>query len=115
METRNLPGTDVSVSSLCLGTMNFGQQCDEANAHEQLDYAVAHGINFIDTAEMYPVPPEKEKQGMTEEFFGRWLKKSKKRKALVLATKVSSRNQARPMRTRDARNGLDRKSIFEAI
>jgi aryl-alcohol dehydrogenase-like predicted oxidoreductase len=115
MEMRKLPGTDVSVSSLCLGTMNFGQQCDEANSHEQMDYAVANGINFLDTAEMYPVPPEKEKQGMTEEFVGRWLKKSGKRDQLVIATKVSSRNQAGPMRTRDATAGLTRENIFKAI
>lgn len=115
MQMKNLPGTEVQVSTLCLGTMNFGQQCDEANSHEQLDYAVAHGINFIDTAEMYPVPPEKEKQGMTEEFIGRWLAKSGKRDDLVIATKVSSRNQAGPMRTRDATMGLTRESIFAAV
>jgi aryl-alcohol dehydrogenase-like predicted oxidoreductase len=115
MKRRKLPGTNVEVSSLCLGTMNFGQQCDEANAHEQLDYATAQGINFIDTAEMYPVPPEKEKQGMTEEFIGRWLKKRGKRDDLVIATKVSSRNQAGPMRTRDAKAGLTRENIFAAI
>lgn len=115
MEMRKLPGTDVSVSSLCLGTMNFGQQCDEVNAHEQLDYAVANGINFIDTAEMYPVPPEKEKQGMTEGFIGRWIQKRGKRDDLVIASKVSGRRQAGPMRTRDASQGLTRKNIFEAI
>lgn len=115
MEMRKLPGTDVSVSSLCLGTMNFGQQCDEANAHEQLDYAVANGINFIDTAEMYPVSPEKEKQGMTEEFIGRWLQKRGKRDDLVIASKVSSRKQAGPMRTRDSSKGLTRENIVKAV
>ncbi len=115
MRYKYLPDSEIKVSELCLGTMNFGQQCDEANAHEQLDYAVEHGVNFIDTAEMYPVPPEKEKQGMTEEFIGRWLKKSGKRDSLVIATKVSSRNQAASMGRRDATMGLTRESIHAAI
>ncbi len=115
MQMRKLPGTEIEVSSLCLGTMNFGQQNTESDAHEQLELAVTSGINFIDTAEMYPVPPEKEKQGMTEEFVGSWLKKHGCRDELVIATKVSSRNQAGPMRTRDATHGLNRKNIFEAI
>jgi aryl-alcohol dehydrogenase-like predicted oxidoreductase len=115
MKYRKLNGTEIDVSELCLGTMNFGQQCDEANAHEQLDYAVAQGINFIDTAEMYPVPPEKEKQGMTEEFIGRWLKKRSTRDDLVIATKVSGPRQAGTMRTRNAAAGLTRENVFKAI
>ncbi|MBI5456555.1 aldo/keto reductase [Candidatus Kaiserbacteria bacterium] len=115
MRRTTLPGTDVNISTLCLGTMNFGQQCTEADGHEQLDFAVANGINFFDTAEMYPVPPEKEKQGQTETYIGNWLKKRGKRDDLVIATKVSSRNQATTMGTRDATKGLTRESIFEAI
>jgi len=95
--------------------MNFGQQNTEEDAHAQLDFAISKGINFIDTAEMYPVPPEKEKQGMTETFIGSWLKKRGKRDDLVIASKVSSRNQARTMGTRDAKEGLTRKNILAAI
>jgi len=115
MEMRKLPGTDAQVSSLCLGTMNFGQQCDEANAHEQLDYAVNDGINFIDTAEIYPIPPDKTKQGLTEMYVGTWLAKRKDRDKLIIATKVGSRGQSNSMRTRDAKAGLTKKSILEAI
>jgi aryl-alcohol dehydrogenase-like predicted oxidoreductase len=116
MEKRKLSNTDLEVSSLCLGTMNFGQQCDEANAHEQMDYAVSRGMNFLDTAEVYPIPPEKEKQGRTETYIGNWLKKSGKRKDLIIATKVApARQAATVIQTRDASLGLTRKSILEAV
>jgi aryl-alcohol dehydrogenase-like predicted oxidoreductase len=115
MEMRKLPGTDIEVSSLCLGTMNFGQQNTEEDAHAQLDYAIHNGINFIDTAEIYPIPPDKEKQGLTETYVGTWLGKRKDREKLIVATKVGSRNQSGSMRTRDATGGLTRKGIMEAI
>ena len=70
MQYRTLPGTEMNVSKVCLGTMTWGQQNSEAEAHEQLDYAVAQGINFIDTAEMYPVPPNAQTQGRTEKYLG---------------------------------------------
>ena len=66
MEYRPLGQTDINVSAICLGTMTFGEQNSEAEAHEQLDYAIANGVNFIDAAEMYPVPPKAETQGRTE-------------------------------------------------
>jgi aryl-alcohol dehydrogenase (NADP+) len=88
MQTKTLPGTKLHVSKVCLGTMTWGQQNSEAEAHEQLDYAVAQGINFIDTAEMYPVPPNAQTQGRTERFIGTWLRKQK-RDQLVVATKVA--------------------------
>ncbi len=115
MELTRLPGTEMRVSKLCLGTMNFGQQCSEAEGHEQMDYAVSEGINFFDTAEMYPVPPQKDLQGNTELYIGRWLKKRSDRKNLVIATKISSRNQAALMGRRDATRGLTRAAIHEAI
>ena len=65
---------DLNVSKVCLGTMTFGDQNTQAEAHEQLDYAVAQGINFIDTAEMYPVPPKAETFTRTEIIIGHWLK-----------------------------------------
>jgi aryl-alcohol dehydrogenase-like predicted oxidoreductase len=91
MEMRPLGTTGVQVSSLCLGTMTFGQQNTEAEAHAQLDYAVAHGINFIDTAEMYPIPPKPETASATERFIGSWLAARGGRDRIVIATKAVGR------------------------
>ena len=88
MRTRKLGPTDLDVTRICLGTMTWGEQNTEAEAHEQLDYAVAQGINFIDAAEMYPVPPKAETQGRTEQYLGTWLKARGNRDKLVIATKV---------------------------
>lgn len=91
MKYTTLPNTNIKVSKICLGTMTFGQQNTESDAHEQLNYAVEKGINFIDTAEMYPIPGRKETQGSTERFIGSWLK-NQKREKLVVATKVVGPN-----------------------
>jgi len=88
MEYRKLGSTDIEVSAICLGTMTYGQQNTEAEAHEQLDFAVDQGVNFIDTAELYPVPAKAETQGRTEEYIGTWLEKRGKRDDLILATKI---------------------------
>ncbi|MCW8963469.1 MAG: aldo/keto reductase [Gammaproteobacteria bacterium] len=93
MEYITLANTPLRVSRICLGTMTFGQQNDEAQSHEQLDYAVGQGINFIDTAEMYPVPPRAETVHQTERFVGNWLVKQK-RDELVIATKVTGSGRA---------------------
>lgn len=85
---RKLGSTDAQVSLACLGTMNFGEQNSEAEAWEQLDHFVAIGGNFIDTAELYPVPTRKETCGTTEEFIGRWIQARGNRKDVFLATKV---------------------------
>lgn len=92
MEYRKLGNTDVDVSVICLGTMTFGEQNTEIEAHQQLDYAVERGVNFFDTAEMYAIPPRKETQGKTEEYIGTWLKKRNKRDDLVIATKAAGPN-----------------------
>lgn len=89
MQYRQLGHTDVDVSVICLGTMTFGEQNTEGEAHEQLDYAVEQGVNFIDTAEMYPVPPRAQTQGLTEAYIGSWLAKRGGRDELVLATKAA--------------------------
>jgi aryl-alcohol dehydrogenase-like predicted oxidoreductase len=89
MEYRQLGRTDLQVSKICLGTMTFGQQNTEADAHEQMNYALSKGINFFDTAELYAVPSRKENSGLTEKYMGTWFKKSKKRDEIVLATKIS--------------------------
>jgi aryl-alcohol dehydrogenase-like predicted oxidoreductase len=112
---KTLPGTDVQVSIICAGTMNWGTFNTEPEAYEQLDYAISQGVNFLDTAEMYPIPPSREKQGLTETYLGNWMKARGNRASLVVASKVSSRNQAGMMATRDAREGLTRKNIALAI
>lgn len=89
MEFRQLGQTDIKVSAICLGTMTWGEQNTEADAHAQLDYALAQGINFIDAAEMYPVPPKPETQGRTEAYIGSWLKARGRRDDIILASKIS--------------------------
>lgn len=89
MEKRLLGQTDLSVSLICLGTMTWGEQNTEQEAFQQLDYAVDQGINFIDAAEMYPVPPRAETQGLTETYLGNWLKARGRREELVIASKVA--------------------------
>ncbi|PAU80052.1 NADP(H)-dependent aldo-keto reductase [Halovibrio salipaludis] len=92
MEKRQLGRTGIEVSVIGLGTMTWGEQNTEQEAFEQLDYAVDQGINLIDAAEMYPVPPRAETQGLTETYLGNWLKNRGKRDDLVIATKVTGRS-----------------------
>lgn len=94
---RPLGNTDLHVSVIALGTMTWGQQNTEAEAHAQLDYATANGVNFIDTAEMYPVPPTAETQGLTERYIGTWLQKSGQRDQVILATKAAGPSRRLPI------------------
>ena len=89
MKYTNLPNTDVKVSKICLGSMTWGNQNTEAEGHAQLDYAFDHGINFIDTAELYPVPATAETQGRTSKIIGTWLQKTGNRDKVVLASKIA--------------------------
>ncbi|WP_428429827.1 aldo/keto reductase [Pararhizobium sp.] len=90
MKYNTLGRTGITVSEICLGTMTWGTQNSEAEAHEQMDYAVSQGVNFFDTAELYPVTPAgPESMGLTEDYIGTWLKKSGKRSEIVVATKVA--------------------------
>lgn len=88
VEHRTLGRSDIEVSTICLGTMTFGQQNTEAEAHRQLDLAFSSGINFVDTAEMYPVPARAETQGRSELYVGSWLA-GQRRDAVILATKIA--------------------------
>lgn len=108
-----IPQTNLKISKICLGTMTFGEQNNESEAHEQLDYAVSRGINFIDTAEMYPIASRKETLGSTERFIGSWLKNRGKRDDLVIATKIAGPNRGMDY----IRKPLDfsAKSIKEAV
>lgn len=114
MKFTRLGGTDLEVSRICLGTMNWGEQNDESEAHAQLDYAIAQGVNFIDTAELYPVPPRAETYGRTEEIIGRWLRARKNREQVTLATKVCGRADWVPW-IRGSKLRLDRPNIQKAI
>lgn len=114
MQRTKLGRTDLEVSQVCLGTMTFGEQNTEAQAHAQLDYAFERGINFIDTAEMYPVMPSARTQGSTERFIGTWLKKSGRRADVVLATKVAGPN-ANMYWIRNGQNNLDERNIRAAV
>lgn len=106
--------TDLDVSRIALGTMTWGEQNTEAEAHAQLDYALAHGVNFIDTAEMYPVPPRAETQGRTETYIGTWLKARRCRAQVVIASKVAG--AARDLDyLRSGRVCLDRRNIALAL
>ena len=90
MKYQSLGWSDMKVSRVCLGTMTFGQQNTEEEAHEQLDYAIKkRGVNFLDTAELYPVPTKRETQGLTEKYIGTWLAKNADlREKVYVATKV---------------------------
>ena len=89
METRQLAHSDLQVTPVCLGTMTFGQQNDQASAHQQLDYARERGINFIDTAEMYPVNPiSAETVGLSEQIIGNWIAKTGRRDEVVIVERV---------------------------
>ncbi len=95
MKTTTLGRTGIAVSELCLGTMTWGTQNTEADAHGQLDMALDHGINFLDTAEMYPVNPVREETvGITETLIGTWVAKSGRRGDYVIATKVAGFNSS---------------------
>ena len=89
MQFTKLGKSGIKISKICLGTMTFGEQNTEKEAHQQLDFAIDSGINFIDTAEMYSVPGRKETQGSTERYIGSWLKKRSNRDKVILATKIS--------------------------
>lgn len=107
-----LPHSNLEISKICLGTMTFGEQNSQADAFNQLDYALERGVNFIDTAEMYPVPPSEKTQGATEQCIGNWLAQSGKREKVVIATKVAGPRNVPYIRDEMK---LDRRHIHQAI
>jgi aryl-alcohol dehydrogenase-like predicted oxidoreductase len=113
MDFIQLGKTDLTVSKVCLGTMTFGDQNTQQEAHEQLDFALAQGINFIDTAEMYPVPPKAETYTKTEPIIGAWLK-NKARDKLVIGSKISGPRRGMPW-IRNNEFSLDRETIRNAL
>ncbi|MBY4676894.1 NADP(H)-dependent aldo-keto reductase [Marinobacterium arenosum] len=113
MEKRTLGSSALDVSLICLGTMTFGNQNSEAQAHQQLDCAIAAGVNFIDAAEMYPVPTGAELQGRTEQYIGNWLRARGNRDRLVIATKASGPGEMVSYLRPDIH--FDRRNISEAL
>lgn len=117
MQYKKLGDSELLVSEFCLGTMNYGQQNTLEEAQQQLDYAVSQGINFIDTAEMYPAPTRAQTQGKTEEYIGRWLS-AQQRDRLIIATKVSGPSGSRtlPLKwIRDGNSRIDRQNVLQAV
>ena len=113
MNYKKLGSTDVDVSTICLGTMTWGEQNSKADGFEQMDYAIDNGVNFWDTAEIYAIPMREETYGETENIIGEWFKKTKKRDKVILATKVSG-----PTSKEYIRGGgcsYDKKSMSEAL
>jgi len=118
MKYRKLGHTDIDVSVIGLGTMTWGHQNSEAEAHDQLDYALAHGVNLIDTAEMYPTPTRAETWGTTERYIGSWLARGGRRQDIILTSKaVGPARQQRQQRghIRDGQTRHDRKNLTEAL
>ena len=112
MKFKKLPFTDIQVSEICLGTMTFGKQNTESEGHQQLDYAVSRGVNFIDTAELYPVPAEAETYGETERIIGNWIKKNNNRSSIILASKIAGPGAyTKHIRT----TGFSKSAIKEAV
>src|SRR5450830_1326721 len=114
MQKIKLGSSSLEVSKICLGTMTFGEQNSEAEAHSQLDYALERGVNFIDTAEMYPVMASAATQGSTERYIGSWLKQSGKRGQVVLASKIAGPN-SRMHWIRDGKSNHDALNIRTAV
>ena len=112
MNYKKLGNTDLNVSTICLGTMTWGEQNTQDEAFEQMDYAMNKGVNFWDTAELYSIPPKPETFGHTELIIGNWFKKTKKRNEVIIATKVCG-----PMRSyvRGGGNQYGIKNITEAL
>ena len=112
MKFRKLGTTNVDVSVICLGTMTWGEQNTQKEAFEQMDYASEMGVNFFDTAELYPVPPGAKTYGRTEQMIGNWFKEKKNREKIVLATKVAG---PRCNWIRGGENNFNEKNISAAI
>jgi len=113
MQYEKLSNTNIKVSKICLGTMTFGEQNTEAEAHEQLDYALEQGVNFIDTAELYAVPSTEENNGLTEKYIGTWLASKKNRDKVVIGTKVAGPSDG--LKYISENLGFSRKRIKEAV
>jgi aryl-alcohol dehydrogenase-like predicted oxidoreductase len=115
MQYSRLGNSKLTVSKICLGTMTYGEQNTESEGHQQLDYAVSEGVNFIDTAELYAIPPKAETYGATEKVIGSWLKKRGQRDDIVLATKIAGPGPDWVSHIRGGRTRFSQSQINEAL
>jgi aryl-alcohol dehydrogenase-like predicted oxidoreductase len=115
MEHRPLGRTGLTVPVICLGTMTFGQQNTEAEGHEQMDYALAHGVNFFDTAEMYSIPPKADTHGSTERIIGSWFASRGARDKVILATKAVGRGDYVWLRENASETAQTAAQLTEAV
>ena len=113
MNYKKLGNTDLDVSTICLGTMTWGEQNTEEEGFEQMDWALDHGVNFWDTAEIYSIPMRKETYGETERIIGNWFKKTNKRDKVVIATKVCGNTSNKYIR--GGGNNFGKKKISDAL
>jgi aryl-alcohol dehydrogenase-like predicted oxidoreductase len=111
MNYKKLGHTDIEVSSICLGTMTWGQQNTQKDAFEQMDYALDQGVNFFDTAELYSVPMKAETRGKTSQYIGEWFLKTKKRDKIILADKVAGASGMDWLRPSNEKTSLNKKQI----
>jgi len=112
MNYKKLGNTDIEVSTICFGTMTWGEQHTQEDGFEQMNYALDQGVNFWDTAELYAIPPRKNTYGKTEEVIGNWFKNTKKREEIILATKISGPGLSW---IRGGGNQYDDKNLNEAV
>ena len=112
MNYKKLGNTNLDVSTICLGTMTWGEQNTQAEGFEQMNYALEKGINFFDTAELYAIPPKKETYGKTEEIIGNWFNERNNREEIILATKISGPGLSW---IRGGGNQFDKKNLNEAV
>ena len=115
MNFKKLGNTDIKVSTICLGTMTWGEQNNINEAFQQMDYAVDQGVNFFDTAELYAVPMKPETRGKTSQFIGEWFLKTKKRNKIILADKIIGASSMSWMRPNGEKSSLNKKQIEFAI
>lgn len=115
MQYKPLGHTDLQVSTLCLGTMTYGEQNTETEGHQQLDYALERGINFIDTAELYAIPPKAETYGKTETIIGSWLQRRGRRDDIILASKIAGPDVGFASHIRNGQTRFDQQHITAAL
>ncbi len=115
MQYRTLGNSNIKVSLICLGSMTWGEQNTEAEGHEQMNYAIEQGINFIDTAELYAIPAKAETQGRTEEIIGSWLKTRGNRDKVIIASKIAGPGKGWIDHIRNGESRFDRKNIEKAL
>ena len=115
MKYRQLGNTQIDVSTICLGTMTWGEQNTQTEAFEQMDYALDAGVNFFDTAELYPIPPKADTYGATETIIGNWIEQRKNRDKIVLASKIAGPGEGWVDHIREGKTKFNKQNITNAV